>query len=458
MALPNKIQVNAITGASLPSTLDNDINTGIKQPIIDILGIPDNTNISNAVTEVTATGLKNVRFQDAAADPATAGYLQRNATLLKFYDGAATRTLVSRDLAETLTNKTVNLSGNTLTGTTAQFNAALSDNDFATLAGSESLSNKTIPSPTLSGTVTGTYTLGGTLGISLFDTKGDLLAASANDTPAKLVAGSNGTVLISRSQATTGLAYVAALNMTIYGFTYSNSGGDIVNDIDIAAGGAMDITGAYFLVGAALTKQSDAAWAVGNNAGGLDTGAAGNNDYYIWVIGRSDTGVVDYLFSLSSTAPTMPTNYDFKRLIGWYKRVAGLIVLFNVYEIEGGGIEFQWSTPTLDVSLANTLTTSRRTDAVKVPLNFSVIAHLNVVITEANGSTNWIYCPDQTDQVPSLSAAPLSNISATNNSSNMSMQIKVRTSSAGSIAARSTLATVDFYGVSTMGFVWARRN
>ncbi len=64
--------------------------------------------------------------------------------------------------AETLTNKTVNLTSNTLTGTTAQFNTALSDNDFATLAGTESLSNKTIASPVLSGTVTGTYTIGGT--------------------------------------------------------------------------------------------------------------------------------------------------------------------------------------------------------------------------------------------------------------------------------------------------------
>lgn len=56
--------------------------------------------------------------------------------------------------SETLTNKTVNLTNNTLSGTTAQFNTALSDNDFATLAGSETLTNKTInlTSNTLTGT------------------------------------------------------------------------------------------------------------------------------------------------------------------------------------------------------------------------------------------------------------------------------------------------------------------
>lgn len=55
---------------------------------------------------------------------------------------------------ETLTNKTLNLTSNTLSGTTAQFNTALSDGDFATLAGSETLTNKTInlTSNTLSGT------------------------------------------------------------------------------------------------------------------------------------------------------------------------------------------------------------------------------------------------------------------------------------------------------------------
>ena len=50
---------------------------------------------------------------------------------------------------ETLTNKTIDLTSNTLTGTTAEFNAALSDNDFATLAGGETLTNKTLTNPTL---------------------------------------------------------------------------------------------------------------------------------------------------------------------------------------------------------------------------------------------------------------------------------------------------------------------
>jgi len=57
--------------------------------------------------------------------------------------------------SQTLTNKTISLGSNTVTGTKAQFNAAMSDADFATLAGSETLTGKTInlTDNTLSGTV-----------------------------------------------------------------------------------------------------------------------------------------------------------------------------------------------------------------------------------------------------------------------------------------------------------------
>mgnify|MGYP001299480923 FL=1 len=51
--------------------------------------------------------------------------------------------------AQTLTNKTVNLAKNTLTGTTALFNTALSDGSFTTLAGTETLTNKTLTTPVI---------------------------------------------------------------------------------------------------------------------------------------------------------------------------------------------------------------------------------------------------------------------------------------------------------------------
>lgn len=61
----------------------------------------------------------------------------------------ATDTLVGKATTDTLTNKSISLTTNTISGTTAEFNTALSDGDFATLAGSETLTNKTLTTPTL---------------------------------------------------------------------------------------------------------------------------------------------------------------------------------------------------------------------------------------------------------------------------------------------------------------------
>lgn len=92
-------------------------------------------------------------------------------------------------------------------------------------------------------------------------------------------------------------------------------------DVDIAPGSCRDDGDAANLrLISSLTKQLDAAWAVGTNQGGLDTGSiAPTTLYAIWLIKRSDTGVVDALFSTSFTSPTMPTDYDLKRLIGAVK-------------------------------------------------------------------------------------------------------------------------------------------
>lgn len=60
------------------------------------------------------------------------------------------------DETQTLTNKTIALGVNTVSGTIAQFNTALTDGDFATLAGSETLTNKTLTSPTLTTPALGT--------------------------------------------------------------------------------------------------------------------------------------------------------------------------------------------------------------------------------------------------------------------------------------------------------------
>jgi hypothetical protein len=104
----------------------------------------------------------------------------------------------------------------------------------------------------------------------------------------------------------------------IGGLITSNDAGDTDHDIAIAPGSARGLADdANLRLAAILTKQIDAAWAVGDDQGGIDTGSvAADTLYAVWLIKRSDTGVVDALFSTSFTSPTMPTDYDKKRLIG----------------------------------------------------------------------------------------------------------------------------------------------
>ncbi|MGN7772177.1 hypothetical protein [Phyllobacterium sp. 22552] len=117
----------------------------------------------------------------------------------------------------------------------------------------------------------------------------------------------------------------------LHGLTLSNNVGDAVNDLDIAVGECAADTSPYrkLTLASAITKRLDAGWAVGSNQGGLDTGSIADGTYHIWLIQRSDTGVVDALFSTSATAPTMPTNYDRKRRIGSIIREAATIIGFH---------------------------------------------------------------------------------------------------------------------------------
>ena len=52
--------------------------------------------------------------------------------------------------SQTLTNKTIAFGSNTVSGTLAEFNTAVTDANLASIAGTETLTNKTLTSPTVS--------------------------------------------------------------------------------------------------------------------------------------------------------------------------------------------------------------------------------------------------------------------------------------------------------------------
>ena len=78
-----------------------------------------------------------------------------------FGDGSTlTSGFVSATGTVTLTNKTVDLGDNTLTGSLAEFNTALQGDSFVSLTGSETLTNKTLTTPTIAEVdATGDFTI-----------------------------------------------------------------------------------------------------------------------------------------------------------------------------------------------------------------------------------------------------------------------------------------------------------
>jgi hypothetical protein len=144
--------------------------TSLGTGVATFLGTPSSANLISAVTDETGSGslvfatlptfgTTGVKFSGSTSGTTTvlSGATAGTSVLTL---PVATDTLVGKATTDTLTNKTVNLTSNTLSGTTAQFNTALSDGDFATLAGAETLTNKTLTSPTLTTPVLGTPSSG----------------------------------------------------------------------------------------------------------------------------------------------------------------------------------------------------------------------------------------------------------------------------------------------------------
>jgi hypothetical protein len=282
---------------------------------------------------------------------------------------------------------------------------------------------------------------------SVFTTKGDILAATAASTPARLAVGSDGTIPMARSAASSGLAYVGA-----------------DHDITISAGGAMSSDNAYWLdLSSAITKRIDAAWAVGTNQGGLDgsESVAGTPDastwYYIWLIARSDTGVVDALFSESSSSPTMPTNYDFKRLIGAVRTDGSAnIVAFVARETSGGGIMVLNTALQGYVSKVDVSTTASLMDVVAPLLTGAVVKLTVAVIDTGAAAAVYLSSPLVSDEAVATTTGVWnagSGSSGDNSSQSGQMDIETETSQ---VRARSSLASTRV-DLATRGWEWSRR-
>jgi len=244
------------------------------------------------------------------------------------------------------------------------------------------------------------------------------------------------------NQLQTNLVYVA--KSKIEGLKISN-GADKAHDIDIAVGSCGDSTGAYLLdLTSGLTKQIDAAWSAGDDAGGIDTGSvAADTWYYIWLIRKDSDGSIDALFSLSSTAPTMPAGYTYKR------RIRGAVLTDTSSNILGflqKDDYFWYDAYEPDLNTV-ALITSRTLVVVSVPPSMIGIFQLHLYDTGTNEM--WVGNTKYTDTTPNANQSDLRTI-VTSQRESIEKEIRVDTSS--QIAYRASDQQNNFV-VITQGFI-----
>lgn len=174
------------------------------------------------------------------------------------------------------------------------------------------------------------------------------------------------------------------------------NGTDTDHDIDFSGGVANPDDGSRQFRVAALTKQIDSAWAEGDDAGGLDTGSVANDTtYYMFAIYNPTTATADYLFSTSSSSPTLPSGYTKQ------KRIASLITdgssnirTGKYYFNPDGTYRFEYSSTITDVNITSVSTGSRTLYGLTVPSNFIARFTFRGFSQTTNSGTKIIYITD----------------------------------------------------------------
>ena len=167
----------------------------------------------------------------------------------------------------TLTNKTIDLDANTITGTLAEFNTALQGDSFVSLTGSETLTNKTLTTPVISEIDSGgDITLDATADVIL-DAGGKDIIFRYDGAQFALFTSSGGDLLL-QSGSTTALTF---------------SGANVTSAGNVTVGGNLTVNGSTTTVNSTNTTLDD-------NLLELNSGATSNaNDTGI-IMERGSTG------------------------------------------------------------------------------------------------------------------------------------------------------------------------
>jgi hypothetical protein len=154
LIIANSSGVPTYTSVSGDINISNNGTASIQANAVTSNMISNGTIVNADINDYAAIALS--KLATSTTDPIGVGTIELgHATDTTLSRSAAGRlsvegvNVVTISSSDTLTNKTINLATNTLSGTTVEFNSALSDDNFTTLTGSEILTNKTLGSGTL---------------------------------------------------------------------------------------------------------------------------------------------------------------------------------------------------------------------------------------------------------------------------------------------------------------------
>jgi hypothetical protein len=194
------------------------------------------------------------------------------------------------------------------------------------------------------------------------------------------------------------------------GLSLSNNSTDADYDIDISTGSCIATDGSNYKklsLSSGLTKQIDANWAEGDNAGGFPSGLSltAETMYQVFLIGKSD-GTVDAGFDTSSTASNLlsdASSYSWYKHLGWiYYEAVSVTKIRQFYHLPNG--QFYYIDTLEDVEDTTGTLGTWTTASVPAPPSTLIYGEAVCEVNNANRISTTVRSNDSDMNVPDVSA------------------------------------------------------
>lgn len=215
------------------------------------------------------------------------------------------------------------------------------------------------------------------------------------------------------------------------------------HDIDVTTGDCRDSSNSFNInATVGLTKQIDAAWAEGTDAGGLASALTLTADttYHFFAIAKTD-GTVDFGWDTDLTASNLladATGYIY------YRRVASHMTdpSVNIITYTQTGDHFRLSAPVRDYSVGNPGTANQFIQ-MTVPAGIQVLADISVAIEDNTATTTTYANISSTDQTAVLPSSSLYTLEINVNSAFAQTRVDILTNVTKAVQYRQSVSTAD---------------